>query len=888
MDNSKTDGNKGLSRRSFIKGSAGVMALAAMGGGLAYQAKDVFAGADSADRKNQVEYVNGFCDGCLYKKCRTRYAVKDGVLLSVEGHPDGLYNQGNLCSRGQAQVMTLYNPWRTKTPLKRTNPKKGLDEDPKWVEISWEEALATTAQKIKEAKDKDPRLFAMFSGFGAMHSLYMRPFATAIGTPNVIFSPGCFCSGHSGSEILHGSFVECADPKYCKFKIDIGRGQLGNGSADGETQGDVEAVQRGTRIVKVDPRNSSLFSSSEWVPIKPQTELAFLLSLEHVIVHELKTFDVWFVKNRTNATYLIGDDGFYIRHAQSNKPLVWDVGDNTAKEFDDSSIKDYALEGSFEVNGVKAQTAFQLIKQKIKEYTPEWQEAITTIPAAKVRQLAQELVTEARIGSTIDIDGITMPYRPACISIYKGLTNHQFGHVAYFTAMTINILLGAFDVPGGNLGFNNFKYAKDEDGHPKIYHLGAVANQIKFPPTTLDMTHLIPLAHDVGYQYTNTMKDPKKYWLDYAPKVGVFYGCNLFSKGGGIEEISQGLAALDFAAAIATVFDEHAHFADIILPEASHFETDFCYERVFERPSSQRDMYGPMGARKALVKPLYDGRQADEILMDLAARIGTLPPTNGMAKGMNGIKGDIPPTNTQIKVTFNAWIEGKYGPEWDFDKVAEQGQIAPPTLAEHEIYQYSYAPDNQIRLPIYNIYLQKTRVAMLDMLEKAGAEHPAGNDTIREIFQPIPHWFEGTELAKGKDGFDMNLIGWRTPQFLHDVNNTSGNPILQEVAGHSPYYGKLILNTERAEAKGLKDGDRVYVENQHGVKIGPVPVKTSETIHPDAAGVAGGHSRKAFGMDPVNHTTPVSWNRLVPIAWRTIDPVSGAIEISPLIRITKA
>lgn len=80
----------------------------------------------------------------------------------------------------------------------------------------------------------------------------------------------------------------------------------------------------------------------------------------------------------------------------------------------------------------------------------------------------------------------------------------------------------------------------------------------------------------------------------------------------------------------------------------------------------------------------------------------------------------------------------------------------------------------------------------------------------------------------------------------------------------------------------------VYVENNHGVKVGPVPVKMSEIIHPDAAGVEGGHSRKAFCMDPVNHTSPLSWNRLASISWKSIDLVTGAIEISPMIRITKA
>ncbi|MFA6808156.1 MAG: molybdopterin-dependent oxidoreductase, partial [Eubacteriales bacterium] len=231
MDKNNAPGSKGISRRSFLKGSVGVTALAVMGSGLT--SYSVFAGTDSTETVNGTEYVNGFCDGCLYKKCRTTYKIENGVLISSDGHPEGIYNKGTLCVRGQAQVMNLYNPWRAKTPLKRTNPEKGLDVDPGWVEISWEEALDTTAKKIKEVMDKDPREFVMFSGFGAYHSLYMRAFTSAVGSPNVIFAPGCFCSAHSGSEILHGSFLENPDSKYCKYRIDIGRGGANAGSADG-------------------------------------------------------------------------------------------------------------------------------------------------------------------------------------------------------------------------------------------------------------------------------------------------------------------------------------------------------------------------------------------------------------------------------------------------------------------------------------------------------------------------------------------------------------------------------------------------------------------------------------------------------------------------------
>ena len=36
---------------------------------------------------------------------------------------------------GKSTIMNLYNPYRVKAPMKRTNPEKGLNVDPGWVEI---------------------------------------------------------------------------------------------------------------------------------------------------------------------------------------------------------------------------------------------------------------------------------------------------------------------------------------------------------------------------------------------------------------------------------------------------------------------------------------------------------------------------------------------------------------------------------------------------------------------------------------------------------------------------------------------------------------------------------------------------------------------------------
>ena len=48
----------------------------------------------------------------------------------------------------------------------RAAEEKGLDVDPKWKEVTWEEALDYTAKKLKEVRDEDPRGLAICEGWG--------------------------------------------------------------------------------------------------------------------------------------------------------------------------------------------------------------------------------------------------------------------------------------------------------------------------------------------------------------------------------------------------------------------------------------------------------------------------------------------------------------------------------------------------------------------------------------------------------------------------------------------------------------------------------------------------------------------------------------------------
>ena len=65
-----------------------------------------------------------------------------------------------------------------------------------------------------------------------------------------------------------------------------------------------------------------------------------------------------------------------------------------------------------------------------------------------IRRLANEFGTEARIGSTIVIDGVTLPYRPVAAIAFRGSQGHMNSLYNFFAVDLLNHLVGAADVVG--------------------------------------------------------------------------------------------------------------------------------------------------------------------------------------------------------------------------------------------------------------------------------------------------------------------------------------------------------------------------------------------------------------------------------------------------------
>src|SRR3989338_3942188 len=193
----------------------------------------------------EVRKVPQYCYQCVAGPDLLTVKVEDGIATEVEPnfgaadvHPGG----GKCCVKAYGLVQKTYNPDRVLQPMKRTNPKKGREHDPKFVPISWDEALGAVSSKLNEIRAKGlldqegyPRVAASFGG-GGIPTYYMGTFPAflaAWGPVDFSFGSGqgvkCYHSEHLYGEFWHRAFTVAADVPRTDFVLSFGY----NGDASG-------------------------------------------------------------------------------------------------------------------------------------------------------------------------------------------------------------------------------------------------------------------------------------------------------------------------------------------------------------------------------------------------------------------------------------------------------------------------------------------------------------------------------------------------------------------------------------------------------------------------------------------------------------------------------
>jgi formate dehydrogenase major subunit len=256
----------------------------------------------------QVDSVCPYCG----VGCQLTYNVKDDKILFVEGR-DGPANHGRLCVKGRYGFDYAHHPQRLTKPLIRRADAPKLPHatlDPERVmdvfrEATWEEALALAAGKLKSIRDTSgPKSLV---GFGSAKGsneeayLFQKLVRTGFGSNNVDHCTR-LCHASSVAALLEGIGSGAVsnpvmDVTKAEVIVIIGANPTVNHPVAATWM--KNAARNGAKLVVMDPRKSDLTRLAyRHLQFKPDTDVAMLNAMMHVIVHE-GLADRAFIESRT-------------------------------------------------------------------------------------------------------------------------------------------------------------------------------------------------------------------------------------------------------------------------------------------------------------------------------------------------------------------------------------------------------------------------------------------------------------------------------------------------------------------------------------------------------------------------------------------------------------
>jgi phenylacetyl-CoA:acceptor oxidoreductase len=895
--------------------------------------------------EKKVEQVATYCYQCVAGPDLLRVKVEDGVATEVGPNFDAANDTptyGKPCVKAYGLIQKVYNPSRILTPMKRTNPKKGRDQDPGFVPISWDEALDAIADKLKEIDAKGrideggfPRTAVSFGG-GGTSTYYMGTFPAllgAIGPLDFSFGSGqgvkCFHSEHLYGEFWHRAFIVASDTPICDYILSFGFNVEAAGGVCGVTR-HAEARTRGIKRVQIEPHLSVTGAcSAEWVPIRPKTDSSFMFALIHELLYKYRDrLDIPFLKARSNSPYLVGPNGYFLRDGDSGKPLLYDLNTRRTVPFDSKDI-DPALEGSFTASGyelgpddermqhenVEVKPSFQVLIDHMRDFTPAWAAKVCDVREATIVRIAGEYIEHARVGETIEIEGVTLPYRPVGVVLGKTVNNGWGGYECCWGRTMLALLVGALEVPGGTIGTTvrlnrpatdrNLSIKPGPDGFmdypmnptskgewqekPTIRHayrtlIPLVANSPW--SQALGPTHLAWMMQHTKLEHMPDATLPDL-WLVYRTNPAISFWDT--------KKVMEAMAKFPFTVCFAYTRDETNHFADILLPDRTDLE-GLQLIRV-GGPKFVETFWDNTGfaLRQPVVAAQGESRDFTWIATEIARRAGVLEKYNtNINRGAAG----VPLKGENYDFTLDVDQPHEVEEIWEASCRAASAELTDGKETQGLDY-YRKIGFRLKPLPRIKWYLTATMQDMglryelpyQDRLKRIGRE--LGNrlhehdihwwDHQLEEYEPLPTWKDFPKIWE--DALEKNfqvsikdypfwIITTRSMQYAWGSN--AGIQMIKEVAGNIKGHGGMIMNTGRATELGLKDGDRVEISSPLSATRGIVV--TRQGIRPDTVLMVGQFDHWATPLAK-DFNVP-SMNSLVPMLLDLTDSTGSGADLT--------
>jgi anaerobic selenocysteine-containing dehydrogenase len=866
------------------------------------------------DEGHRIEVKNTTCYMCACR-CGIRVTLRDGEVRYIQGNPDHPLNKGVICAKGSSGIMKQYSPARLTKPLLR---KQGSQRgDNQFEEISWERAFAMIEERLAAVRASDPKKFALFTGRDQMQAL-TGLFARQFGTPNYA-AHGGFCSVNMAAGMIYtigGSFWEFGGPDLERARLFVMIGTAEDHHSNPLKMALAKFKRQGGKFISINPiRTGYSAIADEWIPIKPGTDGALFLALSNEIIKQ-GLYDRDFLVQYSNAAELVNMDpnsseyGMFVRFEvpleegcfDPQNKLWWDRELDRPISTHTPGADPYLL-GEFRLDdGTLVKPAFQLLVDRVKQYSAEWAAEITGIPVATIKRLAHEMGITAR-DERIELpipwtdawgnEHESVTGNPVAFHAMRGLAAHSNGFQTIRAMSILMSILGTIDRPGGFRHKAPFPRpippcAKTPTG-PEAVQPDTPLNgmPLGWPADPDDLfvdEQGEPVRIDKAFSWeyplsvhglmhnaiTNAWRgDPYK--ID---TLLIFMANMAWNSSMNTAEIrtmlndrdDNGEYKIPFLVVADAFQSEMVAYADLVLPDTTYLERHDCMS-MLDRPISEFD--GPVDSvRIPVVPPKGDCKPFQEVLIELGSRLKlpafvkddgsrkyrdypdfivnyeTTPGSGiGFLAGWRGKGGEKfmkgEPNPKQWEMYENNNCVFHYELPKSYQYMRNWNQGYLEWAKRHSLTRYA----EPINIHIYSEVLQKFRLAAQG--KSIGRQPPERlRKRIELHFDPLPFYSQPleaqiTDLQK----YPLNAVTQRPMAMYHSWD--SQNAWLRQI--HT--YNYLYVNSKTARGAGIEDGGWMWVESMHG-KVRCL-CRYSETVEPGTVWTwnAIGKASGAWGLD---------------------------------------
>jgi formate dehydrogenase alpha subunit len=477
--------------------------------------------------------------------CQMSLSVKDGFIYKVEAPFDAAPNYGMLCVKGRYGTDYVKHPGRVKQPLIRTNREAGRSAKPVWREASWDEALDYVAAELSRiAQQYGGDAIASYASAKATNEdnyVFQKVMRALIRTNNV---DHCARLCHAGSVTGLQLSIGSSAMSNSIAEMENLEAFIVTGSNTTETHPVIanflkRAVRKnGAKLIVVDPRRIDMTNfATHWLQQNPGTDVAVFQAMAHTIVKE-GLYDEEFIQSRTEG--------------------------------------------------------FQEYLESLEEFTPEWAEEVSGVPAESIREAARIYAGAERA------------------SIYWGMGISQSTHGTDNTLSLVNLALmcGHVGKSGTGLnplrGQNNVQGCSDSGGLPNVF---TAYQRVDDEPIRRKFEEMwgATLNPKPGLTATEMIDGAAEHRVR-----GMFVlGENPMMSEPNQNHARHALEQLEFLVCQDIFINETGEMADVILPATSFAEKDGTFTNTDRRIQRCRKVVEPVG----------NSRPDWEILADLGRRI---------------------------------------------------------------------------------------------------------------------------------------------------------------------------------------------------------------------------------------------------------------------------